>query len=141
VIAAADRSIDRVSCGRGRDRLRADRFDFFGYRCERARRRGLAVAVPLGVAVYAQTDEGPSAEIGCPADARRRCRGTAAIIYRGRVRDRKRFTIRRGRAAFVQFRKGLRTLEGRTVRLRVRSRDRRGRVRQLTAREVVDRQG
>lgn len=141
VMRAVDGSIDRVSCGRGRDRLRVDRFDFFGFGCERRRRRGLSVAVPLGVAVYAQTDEGPSAEIGCPADARRRCRGVAAIVYRGRVRGRKRFNIRRGRVGFVQFRMRLRALEGRTVRLRVRSRDRRGRVRQLTAREVVDRQG
>ena len=137
VVLARDRSVDRISCGQGRDGLRVDRLDFFGLGCERARRRGLAAAVPLGLAVF-NTGELPYAEIGCSGDAPRRCRGTVTAIFKGRVLSRKRFSVRRGRVGDVNVLGARTRVEGKTVRLRVRSRDRRGRVRQVTVPAFVD---
>jgi len=126
-----DRSIDTVECGRGRDRVKLDRQDFAWDRCERTRRRGAAAAVALATDADARFEgdpDQPFVTIGCPLDGPRACRGTASILLRGRRTARKRFRIRRGRVKELKFRPSLlRQLEGKPVRIVVRSRDRRGR--------------
>ena len=136
IVGAHDGFLDKFDCGSGRERLRLDRLDFITRDCGGVTRRGLAAAVPLGFAVF-NTGELPYAEIGCPADASRRCVGTVTTLYRGRVLSRKRFNIGRGRVGDINVIAGRRALEGKTVRLRVRSRVNRRVTRTVTAPALV----
>src|SRR4051794_2757181 len=141
VINSRDRSYDSVSCGNGRDLLKADAKDFFGHGCERVRRKGTARAIPLRIYTNPQSDEGPVGEIGCPADGPRHCRGTVTVVYKGKRRDKRRFQAKRGRIDFVSFKKKLGTLTFKYVRLVVRTRDRRGRLKTVSRRMYVDSEG
>lgn len=101
-LSARDRSTDKVSCGRGRDRIRLDRLDVYSRGCERVHRRGAASAVITDITVV--TEQGPnnsgtslpSAGITCPLDGPRRCLGRARIMAGSRVLGRARFRLRRG---------------------------------------------
>jgi len=99
-----DGSVDRLTCGRGRERPLLDGIDWISRSCA-VRARPHAAAVPLG-------DEFPEAgldfedylyEIGCPADGPRRCRGTVRVLHAGRLLLSGRFRARRGTLPFVRL--------------------------------------
>jgi hemolysin type calcium-binding protein len=139
-VPARDRSIDILRCGKGRDTLKLDVRDFFGRGCERVRRKGLPGGIPVAAYTLAQSDEGPFVEIACPYDGPRICRGRTRVTYKGKTVGRKKFKARRRRKAFVEFPK-LGRLEFKNIKIVVRSRNRRGKLRVVTRRDDLDRQG
>lgn len=146
LLLTADRSADIVRCGPGVDLARMDGRDFFrsatGQRCERPRRSVAGVAAELGGARSPQTSglvgDKRSAQIaiGCPGDAAVRCRGTVRLAFDGRTLGSARFAVPRNQTKKVTVRM---TRSGRRLIIRrieltavavVRSRDRRGHVRE-----------
>lgn len=128
-VIARDHSVDQVACEAGAgDSVSADRRDLAQPGCEAIDRDGLAAAVPLDAAVFGPPDA-LLVQAGCPVDWPRRCVGTLAVVRRGRVVARRCFVIPRGRIRMVSFprRRRLTRLQGRSVRLVARSRDRGGR--------------
>jgi Ca2+-binding RTX toxin-like protein len=94
-IRAADGEADRVTCGRGVDRVVADGHDFvagpatdFAGRCDRIARRGRAAAVlsSVGPRFVNTTGSFPVLlEVGCPADGRPLCQGQLDVRDGDRV--------------------------------------------------------
>lgn len=146
LLVTTDRSADDLRCGKGLDRARMDRLDFFrsasAQRCERPRRSVPGSAAELGGADPLQAS-GPvgdrrSAQIalGCPGDAPARCRGIVRLTFRGRTLGSARFRLRRNETNEITVRmtRAARRFIARRDKLTavavVRSRDRRGRVRE-----------
>jgi len=137
-----DSFADELMCGRGKDRALLGRQDYFASRgkerCERASR-----PVP-GSAFEQGGTEGPklydpigtqydaAIPIACPGDAPRVCRGTARLVYRGRVMARGRFRLPRNSVRLFELkvtRRAVRLIQRRerlTVIALVSSRDRFG---------------
>jgi Ca2+-binding RTX toxin-like protein len=94
VINARDDLVDRVSCGRGRDRAKLDGFDHLVDVCERVRR-----PFPPGATVIGGLFEDGRLriDVGCPRDAPPRCRGRIAVLRRGERIAGRRLNLRRGR--------------------------------------------
>ncbi len=138
-IDASDRATDDISCGGGSDLLRIDRLDFFVRGCERVRRAGSPAAVPLSF-VFLEDIRGPGSlksEIACPRDGPRRCRGRVIIRLGARTIGTERFDLGRGEVKDVSAE----LRESDSLRapalVRVRSRDRRGRLRETRRRNLV----
>jgi len=138
-IDARDRATDDISCGGGRDLLRIDRLDFFVRGCERVRRKGSPAAVALSF-VFVEDIRGPGSlksEIACPRDGPRRCRGRVIIRLGARTIGTERFDLGRGEVKDVSAE----LRESDSLRapalVRVRSRDRSGRLRETGRRRLV----
>jgi Ca2+-binding RTX toxin-like protein len=137
-ISDRDGQIDEIECGRGRDRVILDGFDFFADRCERVRRTFRPAGIPLGLSASDRRGGTAFLEIGCPRDAPRRCRGRAIIKDGPRTLGSDRFSIRRGRRGDAVMELPADTVGrlragGTIVDVTVRSRVRRGRIRVITA--------
>lgn len=145
LLDTVDRDADVLRCGAGVDRARMDVHDFSRsrgqQRCERTRRSTPAVATEVG------GFDGPSSRgvgdrrsaavlVGCPGDAPRVCRGTVRLVFRGRTLGTARFRLARNRTRKIDVRMSRRgrrliTRRGELVAVAVvRTRDRRGRVRE-----------
>lgn len=138
-IDARDRATDDVSCGPGPDLLLTDRLDFFVRGCERVRRTGSPSAVAVSFS-FAEDIRGPGSlksEIACPRDGPRRCRGRAIISLGGRTIGTERFDLARGelKRVFAELRESDSLAAPGLV--RVRSRDRMGRLREARRRLIV----
>lgn len=105
LVLSRDGAIDRVGCGRGRDRVVPDRLDMAFRSCERVSRNGPAVVAPIGVealphgfALFASELEGRTVdvELGCPRDHRLGCAGSFRLVRRGRIIASRRFSLRTG---------------------------------------------
>ena len=113
-IRAADGDADRVTCGRGGDRVLADGHDFvagpatdFAGRCERIARRGPAAAVvsSVGPRFVNTTGSFPVLlEIGCSADGRLLCQGQLDVRDGDRVLLSTGFQAARGAERGVRLR-------------------------------------
>jgi hypothetical protein len=129
-IRTRDRSVDRIRCGGGRDRVRVDRLDWMGLGCENVSRRS-AAAVPLDARPQLTGgDFTPSfmhLPVGCPADGPATCVGAVSISRHGRRLARARFSIGRGHRRSVEVNED-RLPADVPVRFVVRSRDQRGRL-------------
>ena len=155
IIDARDGSIDFVRCGNGSDTAVLDGLDTYlldrpydAYwdwkqpppgECEHLRRRGAARAVPISIWGDADSDGlgeyDWGVDVGCPPDGPSICIGDVTVWRSGRhVIGRDHFRIRRGRADYGGYwahpRSALvRRLQEARVWVRVRSFDRRGRLR------------
>lgn len=146
LLKTSDRSPDELRCGDGVDRTRMDGRDFFrsvgSERCERPRRSMPGVAAEIGGLqgpAYQGVVGGPrraSILVACPGDAPRRCRGRVLLAFRGRVLGSGQLRVARNRVKRVAVRM---SRAGRRLIIRrqeleavavVRSRDRRGRIRE-----------
>lgn len=127
-----DGRIDRIQCGRGRDRASLDGFDFFADRCERVRRSFLPAGIPLSL--DASSDRGGTAlvEVGCPRDGPRVCHGRVVLRRGGRMLGSNKFAARRGHAKDVAVRLPP-GLSGGAVSVTVRSHDALRRIRVIRA--------
>lgn len=138
-IDARDRATDDVSCGGGSDLLRIDRLDFFVRGCERVRRAGSPAAVPLSF-VFVEDIRGPGSlksEIACPRDGPRRCRGRVIIRLGARTIGTESFDLGRGQSRRVFMELSESDSLNAPALVRVRSRDRRGRLRETRRRNLV----
>ena len=131
-ISARDGRLDRIACGRGRDRARLDGVDYFADRCERVRRSFLPAAVPLDLGSSGRHGGTAFVEVGCPRDAPRRCRGRVLLEDLGS----RRFRIRHGRQRRIAIELPERSVPllrrgGATLDVIVRSLDARGRIREI----------
>jgi hypothetical protein len=78
-ITARDSFVDRVSCGRGRDRARLDGLDYFSGGCEKVGRSDRAGATVLDLTTSATGGGTASVRLGCPRDAVLGCSGRVGI--------------------------------------------------------------
>ena len=142
-IRTRDGGADTVwGCGRSRDTAVLDTHDQLAggslisgpSGCERVRRSGPAVAVPLRASL-GQSPTGLRPFIGCPADAPKRCRAHVSVTADGRSLGSRWVRIARGGDVSPRFSFDARSralLEGGgrvRVRIAVRSRDASGRLR------------
>jgi Ca2+-binding RTX toxin-like protein len=85
-IVARDAFTDRVSCGRGRDRVKLDALDYFGDRCELVKRSDRPGATVLDLTTSDSGGGTARVRLGCPRDAVLGCRGRLSIRPQGRSR-------------------------------------------------------
>lgn len=146
LLVTADRSADLLRCGPGVDRARMDGRDFFrsttAQRCERPERSVPGVAAELGGADSLQNSEAVGYRaavrlaVGCPGDAAARCRGRIRLVFGRRTLGSARLNIPRDQIRTIRVRmaRSARRLisrrDGLTAVAVIRSRDRRGRVRE-----------
>jgi RTX calcium-binding nonapeptide repeat (4 copies) len=139
-IRSRDRSVDRIACGGGRDRVIVDRLDWPSLGCETVSRRS-AAAVPLEAhPELVGGDFSPQFlrfRAGCPADGPATCAGAASIVSRGRRLARTAFSIPRGRQRSLAFDQS-RLSEDLPVRFVLRSRDQHGRLATRAVRGTIE---
>jgi hypothetical protein len=145
LIRARDGEIDYLVC-RARAAALIDAYDDYSPRCGRVKRRGIARAVPDGVA--AERVEGEftgalSVGVRCPPDAPRVCQGTLAVSRKGKVLATSPISVPRSRAPSVgpqltTFPLGLKRLRAIEGKLRVTVRTNLPIGRQVTASGVFE---
>lgn len=143
VVRSRDRSTDLIECSSGRDSALIDGLDFAVPDCERLDRRGAARAVPTEATVD-QEFSSFALSVDCPQDGPAVCVAQVTFAIRGGARRAYTLRIPRGRYRYPDFRIKPRTVlyyssrQARTIRVTVRSKDRRGRPQVATRVLPVD---
>ncbi|HEY1357134.1 MAG TPA: calcium-binding protein [Thermoleophilaceae bacterium] len=132
-ISDRDGKLDAISCGRGRDRVRLDGFDFTTDRCERISRSFSPAGVPMALELSSNSRRRALVKVGCPSDAPRVCHGRVVIKRGRRGLGSRKFRVRHGHTKEVVVAVPA-SATGKRVRVTVRSLDRLGRIRTVSSR-------
>ena len=137
-ISDRDGKIDRIECGRGRDRARLDGFDFIADRCERVRRTFIPAGIPLELSSTGRRGGTAFIDVGCPRDAPLVCHGRTLLKLGRRTLGSRKFRVRHGHTKDVAIELPSDTVArlrpgGTKLHVIVRSLDARGRTRVIRA--------